>query len=108
MPPGLPGKPSADPAVPAMLIDDLGPWLAAEYTAIRGGKAPRSQVPVTPSIRFAACGWRCGLWLFRAYVVPIVLISGQGHGAWLWPGGLTQVAAALCLTVLEELLEQTA
>jgi hypothetical protein len=24
-----------------MLIDDLGPWLAAEYTAIHGEKAPR-------------------------------------------------------------------
>jgi hypothetical protein len=60
-----------------MVIDDLGPWLAAEYTAVWGGKAPRPWVPVTPSIRFAACGWRCGLWLLRAYVVPIVLISGQ-------------------------------
>ena len=33
--------PSADPAVLAMLIDDLGPWLAAEYTAVHGQKAPR-------------------------------------------------------------------
>ena len=33
--------PSADPAVLAMLIDDLGPWLAAEYTAVHGEKAPR-------------------------------------------------------------------
>ena len=42
MPPGLPGQsPSADPVVLAMLIDDLGPWLAAEYTAVGGGKAPR-------------------------------------------------------------------
>jgi hypothetical protein len=24
-----------------MLIDDLGPWLAAEYTAVHGEKAPR-------------------------------------------------------------------
>jgi hypothetical protein len=32
---------SADPAVLAMLIDDLGPWLATEYTAIHGEKAPR-------------------------------------------------------------------
>jgi uncharacterized protein len=32
---------SADPAVLAMLIDDLGLWLAAEYTAIHGEKAPR-------------------------------------------------------------------
>ncbi|HEY6314722.1 MAG TPA: nucleotidyltransferase domain-containing protein [Streptosporangiaceae bacterium] len=33
--------PSADPAVLAMLIGDLGPWLAAEYTAVHGDKAPR-------------------------------------------------------------------
>jgi predicted nucleotidyltransferase len=33
--------PTADPAVLAMLIDDLGPWLAAEYTAVHGEKAPR-------------------------------------------------------------------
>ncbi|WP_407697995.1 hypothetical protein [Streptomyces apocyni] len=33
--------PSADPAVLAMLIDDLAPWLAAEYTAVHGEKAPR-------------------------------------------------------------------
>lgn len=33
--------PSADPAVLAMLIDDLGPWLAAEYTAVHGEKAAR-------------------------------------------------------------------
>ncbi len=32
--------PSADPAVLTMLIDDLGPWLAAEYTAVHGEKAP--------------------------------------------------------------------
>jgi uncharacterized protein len=36
--------PSADPGVPAMLIDDLGPWLAAEYTAVHGQKAPRPGV----------------------------------------------------------------
>ena len=30
--------PSANPAV---LTDDLGPWLAAEYTAVHGRKAPR-------------------------------------------------------------------
>lgn len=29
------------PAILAMLIDDLGPWLAAEYTAVHGEKAPR-------------------------------------------------------------------
>jgi predicted nucleotidyltransferase len=33
--------PSADPAVLAMLIDDLGPWLAAEYAGVHGEKAPR-------------------------------------------------------------------
>src|SRR6185437_220716 len=32
---------SADPAILAMLIGDLGPWLAAEYTAVHGEKAPR-------------------------------------------------------------------
>ena len=32
---------TADPAVLGMLIDDLGPWLAAEYTAVHGEKAPR-------------------------------------------------------------------
>ncbi|MFI6254927.1 hypothetical protein ACIBCL_02270 [Micromonospora zamorensis] len=33
--------PSADPAVLRQLIDDLGPWLAAEYTAVHGLKAVR-------------------------------------------------------------------
>jgi hypothetical protein len=33
--------PSADPAVLALLVEDLGPWLAAEYTAVHGVKAPR-------------------------------------------------------------------
>ena len=33
--------PSTDPAVLAMLIDDLGLWLAAEDTTVWGGKAPR-------------------------------------------------------------------
>ncbi|MGW2598713.1 nucleotidyltransferase [Streptomyces klenkii] len=33
--------PSADPEVLGMLIDDLGPWLAATYTAVHGEKAPR-------------------------------------------------------------------
>ncbi|MFD9129020.1 nucleotidyltransferase domain-containing protein [Kitasatospora sp. NPDC059571] len=33
--------PSADPAVLEMLIGDLAPWLAAEYTAVHGPKAPR-------------------------------------------------------------------
>jgi hypothetical protein len=33
--------PTDDPAVLTMLTDDLGPWLAAEYTATHGEKAPR-------------------------------------------------------------------
>ncbi|WP_027941396.1 nucleotidyltransferase domain-containing protein [Amycolatopsis taiwanensis] len=33
--------PSTDPAVIDMLVDDLGPWLAAEYLAVHGEKAPR-------------------------------------------------------------------
>jgi uncharacterized protein len=33
--------PTADPAVLRMLIDDIGPWLATEYTATHGQKAPR-------------------------------------------------------------------
>jgi predicted nucleotidyltransferase len=33
--------PSADPAVLAMLIGDLGPWLEAEYTAVHGTRTPR-------------------------------------------------------------------
>lgn len=33
--------PSADPGVLAMLVGDLAPWLAAEYTAVHGEKAPR-------------------------------------------------------------------
>lgn len=33
--------PSADPAVLTLLIDDLAPWLAAEYVAVHGEKAPR-------------------------------------------------------------------
>lgn len=34
-------RPSADPAVLAMLIDDPAPWPAAGYLAVRGEKAPR-------------------------------------------------------------------
>jgi len=34
--------PGADRAVLTMLIDDLGPWLAAEYAAVHGRKAPRA------------------------------------------------------------------
>ncbi|MEW1907103.1 nucleotidyltransferase domain-containing protein [Kitasatospora sp. NPDC085895] len=33
--------PTPDPAVPALLVTDLAPWLAAEYTAVHGAKAPR-------------------------------------------------------------------
>jgi predicted nucleotidyltransferase len=33
--------PAADRAVLIMLIDDLGPWLAAEYAAVHGRKTPR-------------------------------------------------------------------
>lgn len=33
--------PSADPAVLSTLIDDLSPWLAAEYTAMHREKTPR-------------------------------------------------------------------
>jgi uncharacterized protein len=34
-------EPTTDPAVLDTLLDDLGPWLAAEYTAVHGEKAPR-------------------------------------------------------------------
>jgi predicted nucleotidyltransferase len=37
--------PSSDPGVLRMLIDDLGPWLASEYTAVHGEKAPRPEPP---------------------------------------------------------------
>ncbi|GAA1580986.1 nucleotidyltransferase domain-containing protein [Actinomadura kijaniata] len=33
--------PSSDPVVLGTLLNDLGPWLAAEYTAVHGEKAPR-------------------------------------------------------------------
>ena len=33
--------PTADSSVLGMLINDLGPWLAAEYTAVHGQKTPR-------------------------------------------------------------------
>jgi hypothetical protein len=33
--------PSTDPAVLSSLIDDLGPWLTAEYRAVHGEKTPR-------------------------------------------------------------------
>ncbi|KJK55803.1 nucleotidyltransferase [Saccharothrix sp. ST-888] len=32
---------AAEPAVLALLIEDLAPWLAAEYTAVHGEKTPR-------------------------------------------------------------------
>ena len=34
-------KMTADRAVLGMLVDDLGPWLAAEYLAVHGKKTPR-------------------------------------------------------------------
>jgi hypothetical protein len=34
--------PTTDPAVLRLLIDDLGAWLAAEYLAVHGPKAPRA------------------------------------------------------------------
>ncbi|WP_329499528.1 nucleotidyltransferase domain-containing protein [Kitasatospora herbaricolor] len=38
-------RPSADRAALTLLIEDLGPWLAAEYTAVHGVKAPRPAGP---------------------------------------------------------------
>jgi uncharacterized protein len=35
--------PTADHAVLSMLTDNLGPWLAAEYTATHGEKPPRPE-----------------------------------------------------------------
>lgn len=35
--------PTADPAVLRAYLDDLGPWLAAEYTRVHGVKAPRCE-----------------------------------------------------------------
>jgi predicted nucleotidyltransferase len=35
--------PAADRAVLTMLLDDLGPWLAAEHTAVHGRKTPRGE-----------------------------------------------------------------
>jgi hypothetical protein len=32
---------TADRVVLTMLVDDLGPWLAAEYLAVHGQRAPR-------------------------------------------------------------------
>jgi hypothetical protein len=37
--------PAARRELLAMLVDDLGPWLAAEYTAVHGRKAPRPHPP---------------------------------------------------------------
>ncbi|KQX59582.1 MULTISPECIES: hypothetical protein [unclassified Streptomyces] len=34
-----------DPAVLDVLVDELGPWLAAEYTAVHGEKTPRAGQP---------------------------------------------------------------
>ncbi|WP_216207423.1 nucleotidyltransferase family protein [Amycolatopsis aidingensis] len=33
--------PTPEPAVLGTLLDELGPWLAAEYTAVHGAKTPR-------------------------------------------------------------------
>ncbi|MEV7186090.1 nucleotidyltransferase domain-containing protein [Kitasatospora sp. NPDC093102] len=38
---GTARTPTADRATLAALVDDLGPWLAAEYAAVHGVKAPR-------------------------------------------------------------------
>jgi len=35
-------EPSADPADLSMLVDDLAPCLAQEYTAVHGVKTPRT------------------------------------------------------------------
>jgi uncharacterized protein len=35
--------PTADRPILSMLIDDLGPWLAAEYASVHGRKTPRGQ-----------------------------------------------------------------
>ncbi|MFF9690166.1 nucleotidyltransferase domain-containing protein [Streptomyces sp. NPDC014623] len=35
--------PSPDPAVLTMLVEDLGPWLSAEYTRAHGTKTPRPE-----------------------------------------------------------------
>ncbi|MFJ5775038.1 nucleotidyltransferase domain-containing protein [Streptomyces sp. NPDC093094] len=34
-------RPSADPEILRTYVDDLGPWLAGEYTRVHGTKAPR-------------------------------------------------------------------
>jgi uncharacterized protein len=39
---------TADPETLRMLIDDLGPWLAAEYAAVHGQKAPRGAEAAGP------------------------------------------------------------
>jgi hypothetical protein len=39
--PRPPDAPLGQPQVLRVLIDDLGPWLATEYTAVHGEKAPR-------------------------------------------------------------------
>ncbi|MET9394826.1 nucleotidyltransferase [Streptomyces sp. NPDC006624] len=41
--------PSPEPAVLAMLVDDLGPWLAAEYAAVHGEKAEKAPPVRAPS-----------------------------------------------------------
>ena len=39
---GTASAPTADPAVLHILLSDLGPWLATEYTAVHGTKTPRT------------------------------------------------------------------
>jgi len=35
-------EPNGDPTVLRSYVDDLGPWLAEEYTRVHGVKAPRA------------------------------------------------------------------
>ncbi len=41
-------EPGPDPARLRAYVDDLGPWLAAEYTRVHGVKAPRPPRPLAP------------------------------------------------------------
>jgi GNAT superfamily N-acetyltransferase/predicted nucleotidyltransferase len=43
--------PTADRSVLGMLVNDLGPWLAAEYVSVHGRKTPREAAAATISIR---------------------------------------------------------
>lgn len=42
---GIAVAPTADPGDLELLLDELGPWLAAEYTAVHGEKTPRPDGP---------------------------------------------------------------